>query len=454
MYNRFTYSYRLSAGEIKGKNTVRRITKPARRSTMAEKAFAPKTQDVVTYISNECLRINARHIMKESRLLERWFPEQSELTTTSITVSAGSALLAMLLVGIVSTYALSGIAAPALIASMGASSVLLFVVPTSTMSKSWAFIGGHLVSATIGVACYQLNHNILFAAPLAIAFAIMGMYYLRCMHPPGGATALLAVLGDESVHQLGFQFVLTPVASNLFILLAVATSCARLMAYHNEQTQKSTLEINPRRERDEWIAEHPLFTEQDLDHALSDMDTFIDLSRHDLTEIFSRALHHAHARDLGHVSCGELMSQPMLSVEYGSSLEEVWRLFEEHDIRGVAVTNRSGHLGGIVTVSDFVKHAEHYDHPTLQHPTLQQRLQHLYTPTPGFESEKPEVAGQIMQNPCISILAQQPCLEAIALFSQHRFHHLPVVDEKNRVLGMLTHEDIMAFRKQGLRTED
>jgi CBS domain-containing membrane protein len=388
-------------------------------------------------------------MMKATRLLERWFPEQSELTTTSITVSAGSALLAMLLVGIVSTYALSSIAAPVLIASMGASSVLLFVVPTSTMSKPWAFIGGHLVSATIGVACYQLNPNILYAAPLAIAFAIMGMYYLRCMHPPGGATALLAVLGDESVHQLGFQFVLTPVASNLLIMLAVATSCSRLMAYHNEKTQKSALETNPQRENDEWIAEHPHFTEQDLEHALSDMDTFIDLSRQDLTEIFSRALHYAHARNLGHVSCGELMSQPMVSVEYGATLEGVWHLFEEHDIRGVAVTNRSGHLEGIVTVSDFVKHAEHYDHPTLQ-----QRLKHLYTPTPGFESEKPEVAGQIMQNPCISISAQRPCLEAITLFSQHGFHHLPVVDEKNRVLGMLTRDDIMAVREQGLRTED
>lgn len=381
--------------------------------------------------------------MKEPRLLERWFPEQSELSVTSITVSAGSALLAILLVVFVSSFTLSHIAAPVLIASMGASSVLLFVVPSSIMSRPWAFMGGHLVSAAIGVACYQLNPNILFSAPLATALAITAMYYLRCMHPPGGATALLAVLGDGSVHALGFQFVLTPVATNLLILWSASTLCARLIALHNAKAERPSLASNPHRESDDWTLESAPFSDEDLEHALSDLDTFIDLSRQDLQAIYARALHHAHARDLGHIHCGALMRQPVVHVEFGTSLLEAWALLEEHGIRGLAVTDGWGRLEGIVTVSDFIRHADQYPQEVLEH-----RLRHLITPTPGFESDKPEVVGQIMQSPCISIGTQVSCLEAISLFAQHNIHHLPVVNEKNQLQGMLTREDILGVRGQ------
>ena len=109
-----------------------------------------------------------------------------------------------------------------LVASMGATAVLLFGVPHGPLSQPWPVFGGHLISAVVGVACAKLLSQPVLGAGLAVALAIGAMHYLRCIHPPGGATALSAVIGGESVHQLGFQFVLTPVLLNVLILLSIA----------------------------------------------------------------------------------------------------------------------------------------------------------------------------------------------------------------------------------------
>ena len=109
-----------------------------------------------------------------------------------------------------------------LVASMGASAVLLFAVPHGPLSQPWAVFGGHLVSAVIGVACVKLQTQPLVAAALAVALAISAMHYLRCIHPPGGATALTAVAGGDAVHALGFDYVLTPVLLNVCVILVVA----------------------------------------------------------------------------------------------------------------------------------------------------------------------------------------------------------------------------------------
>lgn len=112
--------------------------------------------------------------------------------------------------------------ATGLVASMGASAVLLFAVPHGPLSQPWPVFGGHLISALVGVTCAQLIAEPLLAAATAVAVAIGAMHYLQCIHPPGGATALSAVVSGPAVHQLGFQFVLTPVLLNAVSILAVA----------------------------------------------------------------------------------------------------------------------------------------------------------------------------------------------------------------------------------------
>ncbi|KAA1014219.1 hypothetical protein FVF58_04815 [Paraburkholderia panacisoli] len=97
---------------------------------------------------------------------------------------------------------------PFLVAPMGASAILLFGVPASPIAQPWSFVGGNLISATIGVTCSQFISDPVPAAAAAIAFALCAMFALRCVHPPSGAVALTAVLGGPGIHSLGYGFVL------------------------------------------------------------------------------------------------------------------------------------------------------------------------------------------------------------------------------------------------------
>ena len=117
-----------------------------------------------------------------------------------------------------------------LVASMGASAVLLFALPHGPLSQPWAVLGGHVLSAVIGVSCARAFADPALAAALAVGTAIGAMQVLRCVHPPGGATALSAVVGGPGVHALGMKYVLTPVLLNAVVIVVVAVIFNGLLA--------------------------------------------------------------------------------------------------------------------------------------------------------------------------------------------------------------------------------
>lgn len=205
-------------------------------------------------------------------------------------ISAVGGFIGILLTMWVSLHYLGTQGAALLVASMGASAVLLFAVPHGALSQPWPLLGGHVVSALIGVACAQTLANPLVAAPLAVALAITAMHYLRCIHPPGGATAITAVIGGSEVHALGYQFVLTPVLLNTAILLfaAVALNCTfpwrRYPAGLMNQVGSS--------EAQGADAANPL-SHSDFAYALREIDSYVDINEDDLAKIYRLALKHA-----------------------------------------------------------------------------------------------------------------------------------------------------------------
>jgi CBS domain-containing membrane protein len=141
------------------------------------------------------------------------------------------------------------------------------------------------------------------------------------------------------------------------------------------------------------------------------------------------------------------MSRPAVSVQFGTELEEAWHLFERHNIRGLPVVDSFQRVIGIITVSNFVHLAsDSASVPLPESHSMAERLAHLRQRTPGFESDKAEVVGQIMNNPAITARQDERVADKLKLFNQHHIHHLPVVDDKRRLVGMLTREDIMAAR--------
>jgi CBS-domain-containing membrane protein len=110
-----------------------------------------------------------------------------------------------------------------MIGSFGASAVLLYGAPRSPLAQPRNLIGGHMLSALVGVVCWQLFHAVPeLAQTLAVATAIALMHLTRTLHPPGGATALIATLGSAEIQRLGFWYVLMPATLGPLILLLVA----------------------------------------------------------------------------------------------------------------------------------------------------------------------------------------------------------------------------------------
>ena len=110
-----------------------------------------------------------------------------------------------------------------LIGSFGATAVLVYGAPKAPFSQPRNVIGGHCVSALVGVSIFLLlGDQDIFACPLAVSLAIALMQFTGTVHPPGGATALIAVIGGNAVHQLGYWYVLCPVGLGAFIMVGVA----------------------------------------------------------------------------------------------------------------------------------------------------------------------------------------------------------------------------------------
>ena len=109
-----------------------------------------------------------------------------------------------------------------LVGSFGATAILIYGVPNSPYAQPRNLIGGHIFSAIVGVICAKFIPTLVIAAALAVTLAVVVMHLTRSIHPPGGATALIAVIGGQNIHQLGYWYVLTPIASGAILMLIVA----------------------------------------------------------------------------------------------------------------------------------------------------------------------------------------------------------------------------------------
>ena len=132
------------------------------------------------------------------------------------------AFLGMSLVGLVAQLGLHDTSMTLVIGAFGATAVLLYAAPLSPFAQPWNVLVGHVASALVGVAVFRLLGANWFSAALAVTLAIATMQLTSSIHPPGGASALIAVLGAPDIHGLGFGYALFPVGAGALLLIAVA----------------------------------------------------------------------------------------------------------------------------------------------------------------------------------------------------------------------------------------
>jgi CBS-domain-containing membrane protein len=183
---------------------------------------------------------------------------------------------------------------PIIVAPLGASAVLVFAVPSSPLAQPWSVVGGNTLSALAGVAAYQLIPSATLAAGVAVGGAILVMSLCRCLHPPGGAAALTAVIGGGSIHAAGFGFAFVPVALNSVALISIG------MVYHrvtrHSYPHKPASAPSP--------AAESRIVRSDVDRALADMHDSFDIAREDLDALLAHAERHAAARTAGENGSG------------------------------------------------------------------------------------------------------------------------------------------------------
>lgn len=225
-----------------------------------------------------------------SSLLKFFCLEYDRLSHTEILVSTLGGIISITLVAYISYQFTGAQGASLIVPSMGASAVLLFAVPHGRLSQPWALLGGHLVSAVIGVSVFYMVPDVYLACGLAVGLAIGAMHLLGCIHPPGGATALAAIIGGPAIHVLGYQYALMPILLNTVIILIVAVVFNSSFPWRRYPV--SLMRFSEVPASDQAKPEH-VIDKKHLEHAIADMDLVVDITVDDLQRLFVISQEHA-----------------------------------------------------------------------------------------------------------------------------------------------------------------
>lgn len=337
--------------------------------------------------------------------------------------------LGLWLTGWLSQQALDGLD-PWFVAPMGASAVLLFLLPASPLAQPWSILGGNLVSALIGISCAKLFGHSVPVAALAGALAAAAMLALRCLHPPGGAVALTAVLGSPGIQLLGYGFAFLPVGINSAFMLLVALLFNNLSGHR--YPHRGGTGGRPRSTRDPAPSLRGSLKE-DLDLALASFGERLDIDREDLEEIVVRASLQAQNRRWGDMRCQDLMSRDVIRIGPRDALDLAWSRLTSHHIHALPVTDAQGQLLGLLSLNDFVVGQKTSDPRQLPRMSQVHRVE------------------DIMNTRVASARPEQPIPELARAFADGGLHHMPVLDAQRRVVGMVTPSDLLAVLFQASR---
>ena len=310
---------------------------------------------------------------------------------------------------------------PWMVASLGASAVLVIAMPSSPLAQPWPVVAGSTLSFLVGLACAALVPQVSLACGLAVGLAVAAMLALRCLHPPGGAMALFAVLNpQEGIATAAFPVLINVV---LLVLAGIAYNHLTGRSYpHAQRPAKATTQGKGG------------FTSADLDAALAHYNEVLDVSRADLEGLLHLAGKAAFQRTLGDQRCREIMSSPVHAVVAQTPLKDAWALMRKERVKALPVLDEQRKVAGIITMADFMRLAN-----LDVHEGMGQRLRSLIMGRP----KRPDLVQGLMSTPVLQVQAEQHVMDLVPLFSHAGHHHVPVVDEKQELVGIITQTDLV-----------
>lgn len=299
-----------------------------------------------------------------------------------------------------------------LIAPVGASAILLFVVPSSPMAQPWAIVGGNTISALVGVAVFHLVKEPLLAAGLAVALSVLAMSVARAMHPPGGAIALTAVIGGHTITEAGFLFPFVPVAldSALVVLFGIVFHKVLHRPYPH-----TIPVVNQHQTQDTPTQMRGGPTSADIDAALSEMQESFDITRDDLEvllrQIEMQTVMRNNASGKSGPDCASIMSRHVVSVKADDTDDYARSLLLKHNIRSLPVVDEANKLLGTVGLRELLKGQG--------------------------------AVGTLMIVPPVA-QPQDAAMSLLPVLTNGRSHAVIITDADNHVVGLISQTDLLA----------
>lgn len=345
----------------------------------------------------------------------RWFrPILPGATLANRLIGSAGALLAISLTALI-TSALTGDSptTPFLVAPMGATAVLLFAVPSSPLAQPWPVIGGNSLSALVGIGVAATIGNDIVAAGVAVAIAISVMSVARCLHPPGGAAALLVVLGSPDVVDLGYGFASVPVGLNAVVLTACGIAFHRMVG--QTYPHRATAPANPLGTTDLPATARIGFNEGDIEKAIGDVGHVIDVSQDDLIRLVRRVQAHALDRTHGRLLVGDIMARDVIRVSQDADLRHAQELLIRHGIRTLPVVSDTNRVLGSVGLRELLG--------------------------------EPSRVKDVMASPVL-VAESDNALDLLDPLTDGRHHAAVVVDDRQHLIGIVTQTDLLVALAQ------
>jgi len=375
-----------------------------------------------------------KHIFK--KLIAISLPKSSSVSWSErfrSVLGVALGLMAMISLGLL--LASYGSASPWIVASMGASAFLLFVLPSSPMAQPWAVIGGSCVSAFVGVICTHFIHELIFLIPLSVGLAILVMFALRCLHAPAAALALLIPLSGLT----DFHFVLFPVLGNAVLLVLCAVIYNSLTGKPYPHRPKVLIDSSPLQKRDRKIED------EEIDAVLERYNQVLDISKDDLANLISQVEHGAYQKKLQSMLCKNIMTTDVMYVSIDSPLDQAWNILRKRHVKALPVIDGARRVLGIITLEDFLKSAA-----VDFHQTFGQRIRgFMRTAVPGLNSF-PNAVGQVMSKPVRVISEDRNMLDLAEIFCGDGHHHIPVINDIRQLVGIITQSDFVKAIDQSI----
>lgn len=305
---------------------------------------------------------------------------------------------------------------------VAASTVLLFAVSSGALSQPWPLVGGYLLAALIAVGLGTHVGHSLVTACWAMALVLLGMFLLRCVHPPAAALALVLVLHDASSD-----------ASLITVLAAMVGASALLLSamLYNNLTGRPYpdrgVPANRHHTADISTDRRVGVTQADLRQALKEFGQFVDITPGDLERLVRSTERAVLRRQMGSVRAGQVMSKDVRYVAPDTSVLTALQILRHHHIKTLPVLDRHGELVGIVSLTDLMGQIDKPDGKLF---------------AARMKAWRDQPIRKWMTSPVISVASNVHVADLIPLMSSHGLHSVPVLEE-GQLVGLVTQTDLI-----------